>query len=160
MSRPSRRRDDLTARLDQAGRRSGAQAALFSHAVADRLGLNRSDFECLDTLDWTGPITAGRLAELTGLTTGAITGIVDRLEGAGLVRRDKDQSDRRKVILVQTGERTDEGEGLYEGLMRGYTRLVDDLSTADLEVVVRWMEASNQIIFEQILHLRGVDGPT
>ena len=72
---------------------------LYHEAIADRLGLSATEWKCLGLLRKSGPITAGRLAELTGLTTGAITGIVDRLERAGRARRASDPHDRRRVII-------------------------------------------------------------
>ena len=80
--------------LEHAVRRSSAQGVLFGQTVANRVGLSSSDMECLDFLILEGRVTAGRLAEVTGLTTGAITGVVDRLEEAGLVRRERDDHDR------------------------------------------------------------------
>ena len=68
--------------------RNGALSVLFSEAVAERAGINATDLESLDFLRREGPMTAGRLAELTGLSTGgAITALIDRLEKAGFVRR-------------------------------------------------------------------------
>jgi DNA-binding MarR family transcriptional regulator len=90
----------LLEELENAVRRSSAQGAIFSQTVASRAGISSSDMECLDFLNLEGRVTAGRLAEVTGLTTGAITGVVDRLEKAGLVRRERDDSDRRKVFIA------------------------------------------------------------
>jgi DNA-binding MarR family transcriptional regulator len=73
---------------------------MLNHAVAERLGLDPTAWECLTLLFEHGPVTAGRLAELTGLTTGAVTGLVDRLESAGYVRRERDPNDRRRVIVT------------------------------------------------------------
>jgi DNA-binding MarR family transcriptional regulator len=67
--------------------------------AAEAVGLNPSDLGCLCLLLLHGPIPAGRLAELTGLTTGAVTGVIDRLERAGFAQRVLDPSDRRKVIV-------------------------------------------------------------
>lgn len=85
--------------LNAAMREASGQGVLYSQTVADRLGLNATDLECLDTIVLRGPVTAGALAEQTGLTTGAITGVIDRLERAGLARRERDASDRRKVLV-------------------------------------------------------------
>src|SRR5436309_12984008 len=85
--------------LEHAMRRASGLGAIFSQAVADSAGVSSSDLECLDFLNLEGRVTAGRLAEVTGLTTGAITGVVDRLEKGGLVRRERDADDRRKVVI-------------------------------------------------------------
>jgi DNA-binding MarR family transcriptional regulator len=98
MSTKSKRRRQLEAALNAAMRDVSGQSVLYSQAVADRLGINSTDLECLDHIS-RGPLAAGRLAELTGLTSGAITGIIDRLERAGLARRERDADDRRKILV-------------------------------------------------------------
>src|SRR4030088_878997 len=99
LSRP-KARAALMEELEHAVRRSSALGVIFGQTVANRAGISSSDLECLDFLNLEGRVTAGRLAELTGLTTGAITGVVDRLEKATLVRRERDESDRRKVFIA------------------------------------------------------------
>ena len=97
MSRPQ---TDKTARaLDEALRKVSAQGVIYSHLVARRLGINSTDLECLDFIIMRQPITAGELALATGLTTGAVTGVIDRLEKAGFARRERDAVDRRKVLV-------------------------------------------------------------
>src|SRR6476646_4547748 len=96
----SKARAALMEELEHAVRRSSAQGVIFGQIVATRAGISSSERECLDFLNLEGRVTAGRLAEVTGLTTGAITGVVDRLEKAGLVRRERDEADRRKVFIV------------------------------------------------------------
>jgi len=86
---------------DQLGRQLGGHALLFHQAVAERLGLNATDLKCLDLARGEQDITAGRIAELTGLTTAALTSVIDRLEARGIVRRERDLSDRRKVLSVR-----------------------------------------------------------
>jgi len=80
-------------------RKSSAQGVLFSQAVAARLGITSSDLECLDIICLNARVTAGELAAATGLTTGAVTGVIDRLEQAGFARRERDPTDRRKVFV-------------------------------------------------------------
>src|SRR6266513_4273631 len=103
LSRP-KARAALMEELEHAMRRSSAQGVIFGQTVADSAGVSSSDLECLDFLNLEGRVTAGRLAEVTGLTTGAITGVVDRLEKAGLVRRERDADDRRKVFIATVPE--------------------------------------------------------
>ena len=83
----------------ESARRVIASAILFSHQVAERLKLGPSDAQFMTLLAVHGPLTPGRLADLTGLKTGTVTGVLDRLENAGFVRRDRDPHDRRKVIV-------------------------------------------------------------
>ena len=108
MSSDSSDRDALIRTLDREMRRISAQSVMFSQAVAERLDLNPTDLECLGIIGETGALTAGQLAELTGLTTGAITGVIDRLERAGYVRREQDASDRRRVIVQPVPETAQE----------------------------------------------------
>jgi DNA-binding MarR family transcriptional regulator len=82
-----------------------AGAIMFHQAVADVLGLHITDHKCLDLIHHFGAMPAGRLAELTGLTTGAVAGIIDRLEEAGYVRRTNNLKDRRQTIVEPTRNR-------------------------------------------------------
>src|SRR5690349_11753070 len=89
-------------------RLAGGQAiktVLYQHALADRLGLNVTDLLCLFFLRDTEALTAGQLAEATGLTTGSVTIMIDRLEAAGYVQREKDPTDRRRVLVRPRTER-------------------------------------------------------
>ncbi len=81
------------------GREFSAAIVLFHEAVGRQLGLSATERKILDVLDRLGPVTAGRLADHSGLTTGAITGIVDRLARAGFVGREPNPQDRRSVII-------------------------------------------------------------
>src|SRR5215204_1177019 len=94
-----RPRDRLLVALDEAIRKVGAQAVLISDLVATRVGINSTDLECLDLLQMAGPTTAGGMSERSGLTTGATTAMIDRLERAGFVRRRRDPGDRRVVVV-------------------------------------------------------------
>jgi DNA-binding MarR family transcriptional regulator len=92
-------RDELVTALNRAMRDASGQGVLYSQAVAERLGINSTDLECLDIIVMRGPVTAGELARATGLTTGAITGVIDRLDRAGFAKREHDAADRRKVLV-------------------------------------------------------------
>ncbi|MFI6733323.1 MarR family winged helix-turn-helix transcriptional regulator [Nonomuraea sp. NPDC050451] len=91
-------------------RRYLSAMVLNSLAAAEAAGLNATDYYALNLLDLTGPLTSGELAAQTGLTTGATTRLIDRLEQGGYVRRAPDPADRRKVMVESTGrpERLDE----------------------------------------------------
>jgi len=93
---------DVVGRL---ARRHSTAVVLFHHAVAERLGLGPTDHKCLDLLRDRGPMAASDLGAITGLTSGAITGVVARLERAGYLRREPDPHDGRKQILHLALER-------------------------------------------------------
>ena len=80
-------------------RRVNFQGSIFGQSVAIRLGLSESDIDALELLIDTGAATAGRLSEVMGMTTGAVTRVIDRLEQAGYVRRTTDPADRRRVVI-------------------------------------------------------------
>ena len=122
--------------LENALRRSSAQGVIFGQTVANTVGISGSDLECLDFLNLEGRVTAGRLAEVTGLTTGAITGVVDRLEKAGLVRRERDPADRRKVFIATVPENVVRVGHFYENMQKGMLKLWETYSDAELRLLV------------------------
>src|SRR6266568_5541350 len=92
-------RAELAAAFGAAIRKTGSLMQLMNQAAADRIGINATDLNCLNILSFSGQMTAGELARATGLTTASITGVADRLEEAGFVRRERDASDRRRVVI-------------------------------------------------------------
>ncbi|TPQ26141.1 transcriptional regulator [Bradyrhizobium guangdongense] len=119
-------------------RRSSAQGVLYGQAVADIAGISGSDLECLDFLNLEGRVTAGRLAEVTGLTTGAITGVVDRLEKAGYVRRERDESDRRKVFITVVPEATAKIGQFYVPMQQAMQKVWSGYSEEELRLLLRF----------------------
>lgn len=95
--------------------------------------------ECLDFLNLEGRVTAGRLAEVTGLTTGAITGVVDRLEKAGFVRRERDANDRRKVFIAIIPENIAKVGRFYEPMQRAVLKDWESYTDAELRLLLRFM---------------------
>ncbi|MBR0715686.1 MarR family transcriptional regulator [Bradyrhizobium liaoningense] len=119
-------------------RRSSAQGVLYGQAVANIAGISNSDLECLDFLNLEGRVTAGRLAEVTGLTTGAITGVVDRLEKAGYVRRERDEADRRKVFIVVVPEVTAKIGQFYVPMQQAMQKVWSGYSEEELRLLLRF----------------------
>lgn len=132
----------------------GSMATLHNHAIADAIGLHPTDQECLDLLDWTGPIAAGEIGTHLGLTSGAVTGLIDRLEEAGWVRRERDPRDRRRVIVHFSSERGAELWPLYQPLAEAINAYRDALDPKDLRVVVAFLEFANSTIAEATAHAR------
>src|SRR6202047_1332612 len=99
LSRP-KARAALMQELEHAVRRSSGLGVIFGQTVANRAGISSSDLECLDFLNLEGRVTAGRLAEVTGLTTGAITGVVDRLAKGGPGGRGRGGKDGREGVIA------------------------------------------------------------
>ena len=149
-----RTRADLIATFDRETRRMGSMATLHNHAVADALGLHPTDHECLDLLDWTGPLTAGEIASHLGRSSGAVTALIDRLEHGGWVRRERDAEDRRRVIVHLAEERAEELWPIYEPLARTINRHRDRLPASDLRVVVEFLEMANEALLDATRRVR------
>ncbi|MEU9885135.1 MarR family transcriptional regulator [Sphaerisporangium sp. NPDC051011] len=155
---PENSRSPLIARIQEALRAYTANSVLFSQAIADRLGLNATDARCLDILSRTGPITAGQLAELTGLTTGAITGVVDRLEKPGYVRRVRDAEDRRRVIIVPIPENELPIHASLEATGRRVEGLLEAYDEDQLAVILDFLSRSVAMAPSEIGGVRDVTG--
>jgi DNA-binding MarR family transcriptional regulator len=138
------------------GFRLSTATVLFHQAIADRLGVNATDMKCYSILRQIGPITAGDLAERTSLTTGAITGVIDRLERAELVRRVRDPHDRRRIVLecVHDPERERTIAQLYEPLGREITSLVARYSAAEQATMLDFLTRATTVLEAETRHLR------
>ena len=147
-------RDDLVAAVLRATRKGSSQSALFSQAVAERLGLAVTDVECLDVLLTEGRLTVGRLAELTGLTTGAATRMVDRLEQAGYVKRVADAVDRRRV-LVEPVSGLDARLGvLHDSIRRAQMEIIERYDDDKLRLLVDFLRDLGEVVQAETLKMR------
>jgi DNA-binding MarR family transcriptional regulator len=141
--------------LEQALRETSAQSVLFSQAVAERAGMSSTDLESLDLLIRHGPMTAGRLAERTGLTTGAVTGLIDRLERRGYARRERHPSDRRSVVVQPLTESAlRDLEPSYAALSEAMEALLSRYSDEELGVILDFLERAAAATAEHIAALR------
>jgi DNA-binding MarR family transcriptional regulator len=141
--------------LAEALRRHSTKTVLFHAAVADRLGLGPADHKCLDLLIRFGPQTAGELAVQTALTTGAITGVIDRLERAGYAERTADPADRRRVVVRPVAEKIKaELEPLFANVARATAAMLDGYTDAQLEFLLDFLRRADQLADEQTALLR------
>ncbi|HVU54646.1 MAG TPA: MarR family transcriptional regulator [Puia sp.] len=123
---------------------------MLQHTIAQKVGLNATDAECLDFLMEMGPSTAGALAKATRLTTGAVTTMIDRLEKAGFVRRSTDPNDRRKVIVSVIPKRKAVIGAKYRELGMAVQSLLATYSKKDLTLLVRYTNALTAVFEKQI----------
>jgi DNA-binding MarR family transcriptional regulator len=141
-------------------RELSARTILLHQAIADRLGLSATELKCIDFADRAGrPITAGDLAELTGLSTGAITGILDRLEQAGFVRREKDRKDRRQVHIRLLPQRARELKALYEPIAEASKALSAHYGERELGIIGRFLDECMQMLQRETERLRSEAAP-
>lgn len=125
-------------------RRSQTATDRFDQAVADALGVNRTDMRIIDVLQRQGQVTAGQLAEATGLTTGAMTTALDRLERIGYARRLRDPEDRRRVLVTVTPQVLREAEGFYAEHQAVAERLYHRYSTEELALLLRFVREGRE----------------
>ena len=151
-ARTSRTR--LLKALNETMRKVGAQTVLISDLVATRVGLNSTDLECLDLLYLAGATTAGTLARHTGLTSGATTAVIDRLERAGFVRRRRDASDRRCVLVEVIPASAQRIQPLYAPLVARLAQLNRQYEDRELGTVVDYLARSLDVGAEHIAWLQ------
>ncbi len=150
---PERR--DLVMAFAAGIRRTGSLMHLMSQAAADKIGINATDLNCLNILSFSGELTAGELARATGLTTASITGVVDRLEEAGLVRRERPASDRRRVVIrLNKPEALRTVAPVFGPMMGAWSRLADRYTDDELGLIVGFYGEIEQIIRDHLAWLR------
>lgn len=152
LSREQRR--EATAHLIDSLRASHNAADMMDEAVCDFLGINRTDLRCLDFIDREGQVTAGELAAEVGLTTGAATALVDRLEAARLLVRRGDPQDRRKVLISLTPDAKQLTADVYGELARATAPLLASLSDRDLLTLIAFFDASRRANLEMMNAIR------
>lgn len=141
----STRKARAALRLTTALRIASAQSLLISQAVAAKVGLNTTDLECLDIIQTGQLVSAGEIAKKTGLTTGAVTTLIDRLEKAGYVKRQADPNDRRRVLIAIRPERLQPLADVYAPLQAAMEALYRDYPEADLLTIADFTERAAAI---------------
>jgi DNA-binding MarR family transcriptional regulator len=127
---------------------------LLDEAFADFVGINRTDLRCMDVVDQHGRVTAGDLAREAGLTTGAVTAVVDRMEAAGLFRRTNDPDDRRKVWIELTPDAKELGDEVYGPLDQTGAMHLASLGDEQLFTIIGFLEVSRRITMENVEAIR------
>jgi DNA-binding MarR family transcriptional regulator len=129
-------REELAAELQERMIRFIADVILFNHAVSAKVGLGGSDSQFMTLLQSHGPLTPRQLSEHTGLTSGTVTGVIDRLESIGLITRQPDPNDRRKVLVTPSPEAIQQKLApLYAEQGRRMQEVLASRSDADLQVI-------------------------
>lgn len=134
-------------------REQSALTVMFHTKVAEQMGLSATDEKCLDlAMRAEGPLTAGRIAELSGLSTGAVTGVIDRLERAGFVRRVRDPHDRRKVLVEVTAS-GDLGKfaHLFERAQQSLVEVLGHFDDAELQVIERYLQLQIETFRKRVI---------
>ena len=154
MTQRRKTKSELIGELLAAVRANQNATDQMDDAAARGMGVNRTDARCLDTIEQFGPITAGRLAEAAGLTTGAVTAVIDRLVAKGYLRRVADPTDRRRV-MVEVTEALEERAGRYYGPLAELAfPFLSGYSNAELETIAGFLRASTEIVERRAREVR------
>jgi len=141
-------------RIGNIVRRMGAQSVIVSQTVAARFGLNTTDLECLDLIQLQGQVSAGQLAAATGLTSGAVTALIDRLQRAGYVERVDDPADRRRVLVRIRKGAIVEIAKVYAPMQKRMFALWSQYSPAELKVIEDFLARSLELSVDCVAELR------
>jgi DNA-binding MarR family transcriptional regulator len=138
------------------GRELSDAVIFFHEAVASHLGMSAAEWKCLGLLGQRGPSTAGRLAELSGFTTGAITGIVDRLQQAGYVRREPHHHDRRSVVIqpLRTKEVQERVMPIFQSLGRAMAAVASRYSASELAAIGAFFRETTDVLHGETAKLK------
>ena len=148
-------RADLELAFATAMRRTGSLMQLMGQAAADRIGINATDLNCLNILSFSGHMTAGELARATGLTTASITGVIDRLEEAGYVSRERDPHDRRRVVVTLSLDQAMRNvASVFLPVMRDWRELATRYSDDELRLIVDFYARMEQVFRNNLIRLR------
>jgi DNA-binding MarR family transcriptional regulator len=154
MSRDQPAQPELLDELFTAVRHMSVETMLLSAVVAERIGINPTDLTWLALIEPSGEVTAGELAELSGLTTGAVTGLIDRLERAGFVERKRDPDDRRKVFVRPNQANPDRIEPHFARASEQVRELWSNYSDEQLVLLKDFFMRSYQILHAERLRQR------
>ena len=148
-------RAELEVAFATAMRRTGSLMQLMGQAAADRIGINSTDLNCLNILSFSGHMTAGELAKATGLTTASITGVIDRLEEAGFVRRERDPHDRRRVVVrLSLVKAVNEVASVFAPMLRDWRDMAARYSDDELRLIVDFYGRVEQVFRKHLIRLR------
>jgi DNA-binding MarR family transcriptional regulator len=151
-----KKHSELLDSLEEQSRELSTRTVIFHHLIGERLGLNPTDHKCLDIIIRARmPMTASQLAEETGLSTGAITGVVDRLEKTGYVRRKRDQSDRRLVFINPLLDKAMvKLSPIFDPIKQASRNLYSKYSDEELEIILDFITNCNKMTQQIITNMK------
>ncbi|KAB2336117.1 MarR family transcriptional regulator [Cytobacillus depressus] len=148
-------REQLLELFNEELRNFSTETIMFHQNVAERLGLNSTDHKCLDIILQNYPMTAGKLAEMTGFTTGTVTGVIDRLEKACYVYRDKDPKDRRRVMINVHFQKVEkEILPLFASFSQSMRELFEKYNDQEIKFLFDFVARSRAILHEESKKVR------
>ncbi|HEU5491443.1 MAG TPA: MarR family transcriptional regulator [Gaiellaceae bacterium] len=151
------KKQELVDELVQLARAHEAANDAFDEVAREKLGINRTDLRCLNIIDNAGTMTAGRLAELSGLTTAAVTSVLDRLERAGYARRVRDQPDRRQVMVEVTPLLAERATPIWGPLGEEARSTLSRMSAEELRALIDFYRLGIELNERHIDRVRHLD---
>ena len=148
MSSETPTRPERVARVVALIRENADRTDRLDQLAAARFGLNRTDARSFEILRRLGPMTANRLADQLGMTTGGVTTVIDRLETAGYVRRRHDSQDRRLVLVETTRLAAQREQEIFGELIAATARQVSSYGDEELAVIAEYLDRVGQIVAE------------
>lgn len=142
-------RADLLQRLAQVGREHSDATVFFHAEIARLLDLHPTDYKTMGVLDRIGPMTAGQIAEHTGLASASVTNLIDRLESKGLARRVRDSTDRRRVMVEPVAEWVSGARRMFTSTRASLARLFERYSEGDLAVIADFLARNAERLHEE-----------
>ncbi|HEY0602791.1 MAG TPA: MarR family transcriptional regulator [Herpetosiphonaceae bacterium] len=142
---PESQREELIAAVIAASQESSTTAVFFHTAIAERVGLGATDEKTLFILSRAGRLTAGEIAQQTGLTTASVTSLIDRLERKGFVRRVRDPKDRRKIFVELNEASLAELSRLFASFQETFGELLTAYSDEQLAAIADFLTRSAQL---------------
>ncbi|MCF3110270.1 MarR family transcriptional regulator [Niabella sp. CC-SYL272] len=154
MRKKNSAQNDKTDRIQELTREFSTLTVVMHQSIAHAAGLAGTDHKYIDLLLKHGAMTPGKIAELSGLSTGAVTGMIDRLERENLVQRERDAVDRRKVIVVLNREAAFQRIGpAFQNIMAEAEKLYSAFTATELDTVQKYLEAVIAFTKKQITAL-------
>ena len=147
--------DQWLEKFRQVSRDYSDASVIMHEVIAGKAGLTGADHKYLGLIIKKGESTAGEIAEITGLTGGAVTGLIDRLEKKGLVKRSPDPQDRRKVMIIPQVKKAMSLLGpVFSDLQERTKDLVSSFSAEEREIIERYFVAATEIMHDVTRNLR------
>jgi len=129
-------------------------ATLFVQTVAESSGMHTTDIKCLDFLVEARSVTAGDLARFTGLTTGAITAVIDRMEKAGFIKRTADSNDRRKIIIKLLVEHPKHSQVVHSLFTNQMPKILSEYTSNEIAIITDWNSKLISLFQDEIKKLK------
>lgn len=138
------------------GREHSEKTVLFHETIARKMGLNQTDYKTMNLLERMGPMSAGEISKQTGLATASVTDLIDRLAAKGYVERDRDTTDRRRIVIRPIVEKVRDARRYFVSTSESLARLYGQYANYDLEIIADFLRKNALRLQEETAKVEGV----